>query len=120
MLFSQAHKCLYQETNYFLTKWVDGKIKNNIDAINDQTLINYCANYFRVKFFDLGKSFNYTRVWGKFHRRFLHYFIHYSVIHSNRSWPMERDYNIINKSFTNYTALIYFYDRIYKCYHNLR
>lgn len=118
MLFSQSNKSLYQDTGHFLKQWICGKNKNNIKALHDQTLINYCANYFQIKFFDLGKSFNYTRIWGSFHHRLLHYFIHYAGLNSNRSWQMMRDYNISNSKIKysilcKYPSLLYLYDRLH-------
>lgn len=117
MLFGQSAKPMLDFCIENKEKWIEFLHETNIKAFHDQTLLNYALNFNGPDFFDLGQSFNFTRAWKKFQKRFSQNFIHYAGLTGNRDWQMYRDYQIFCSKyrlwlFRNSPALTWLFDRL--------
>lgn len=87
----KSHIEIFNADDGLTQKWVSGKEKRGINALNDQSILNYRANKYKIPYHSLKRTYNFTRVSGNFHQRFIKDIIHYAGQKGNRTKPMRRD-----------------------------
>lgn len=97
MMFSDEHKHMANTTDGIIDKWVAAKAKKGIKGLNDQSVFNYRVNKLEVPLYYLDQSFNFTKAWGCFERRFANYFIHYAGLKGNRVTRIRLDSSILRR-----------------------
>lgn len=123
MLFGQSTKPMLDFSIENREQWIEFKRITGAKTFNDQTLLNYSLNLRGPTFFDLGRSYNYTRAWKQFDKRFSQNFIHYAGLTGNRDWQMNRDYKIFLSKcffwmFRNSSAATRLFDRLSAILHS--
>jgi len=116
MVVSQEQRSLFDDKSQQLTKWIDAK-KRGLRCLNDQTYLNYYAQYLNVTLFNLGRAYNYTRAWGGFHKKYQKYIIHYAGLKEVRGQLMKRDSMVISNAtlfnlFSTFPFITYTFDRV--------
>ncbi len=101
MVFSKAHKELFNPEDPDLQHWVFSDFRNNhVNLLNDQPYFNYKLNKIGYEFIDLGTKFNLTRAIRDTKIRFRAYFIHYAGPsghrYGTRLEQMARDRDVLN------------------------
>lgn len=82
-----------------IEQWIDGLRVSGIEkSLNDQNILNYRANMHSIKVCYLDKSFNFTKAWRTFSKRFNKNFIHYAGIRGKRTLMMKRDAKILHSN----------------------
>lgn len=117
MMFGQLSKPMLDFCISNRGKWIKFMIENKLKVFHDQTLLNYSLNFNGPTFVDLGPSFNFTRAWKQFDKRFSQNFIHYAGLTGNRDWQMYRDSQIFSSKvhfwlYRNSSSATWFFDRL--------
>lgn len=77
MLASRAHQAMFEVDLSIVQLWHERAEAAGEGHFHDQGFFKHRLNQLGLPFKELGKSFNFTRAWGGFHKRFRHNFIHY-------------------------------------------
>ena len=88
MIFSGAHREVFNPLNPWLKQWAMGDFRTKAkNLLNDQPFLNHRLNQLSLPLIDLGYRFNHTRVIRQTQTRFHSYFIHYAGPSGHRYGP---------------------------------
>lgn len=100
VLFTEKYKSLLNTTDGLIDKWIDAKKNGQVSGLNDQSIFNYRVNQQSIPMQYVDHSFNYTKAWGSFNKRFSKYFIHYAGLKGRRLKMIKRDSALLKSTAT--------------------